>query len=73
MEIQSGHSELSIILQVSAIEGCPLSGVPLYYVINRCTLAVAAPILLRALVTSLVAINCTSLKHVQAILKNFAQ
>ena len=29
MEIQSGHSELSIISQVSAVEGCPLSGVPL--------------------------------------------
>ena len=31
MEMQSGHSEMSVILQVSAIEGCPLSGVPLYY------------------------------------------
>ena len=32
MEIQSGHSELSVtgISQVSAIEGCLLSGVPLY-------------------------------------------
>ena len=30
MEIQSGHLELSTILQVSAIEGCLLSGVPLY-------------------------------------------
>ena len=30
MEIQSGYSELSIISQVSAVEGCPLSGVPLY-------------------------------------------
>ena len=30
MEIQSGHSEMSIISQVSAVEGCPLSGVPLY-------------------------------------------
>ena len=30
MEIQSGHSELSVISQVSAAEGCPLSGVPLY-------------------------------------------
>ena len=29
MEIQSGHSELSVISQVSAIEGCLLSGVPL--------------------------------------------
>ena len=29
-EIRSGHSELSVILQVSAIEGCPLSRVPLY-------------------------------------------
>ena len=31
MEIQSGHSEMSVILQVSAVEGCPLSRVPLYY------------------------------------------
>ena len=30
MEIQSRYSELSVISQVSAIEGCPLSGVPLY-------------------------------------------
>ena len=30
MEIQSGHSELSVISQVSAVEGCPLHGVPLY-------------------------------------------
>ena len=30
MEIQSGHSELSVILQVSAVEGYPLGGVPLY-------------------------------------------
>ena len=30
MEIQSGHSELSVISQVSAVEGCLLSGVPLY-------------------------------------------
>ena len=30
MEIQSGHSELSVIIsQVSATEGCLLSGVPL--------------------------------------------
>ena len=29
MEIWSGHSEMSVITQVSAIEGCPLSGVPL--------------------------------------------
>ena len=29
MEIQSGHSEMSIIMQVSAVEGCLLSGVPL--------------------------------------------
>ena len=29
MEIQSGHSELSVMSQVSAVEGCPLSGVPL--------------------------------------------
>ena len=31
MEGQSGHSELSVISWVSAVEGCPLSGVPLYY------------------------------------------
>ena len=31
MEIHSGHLKLSIILQVSAVGGCPLSGVPLYY------------------------------------------
>ena len=31
MEIQFGYSELSVISQVSAVEGCPLSGVPLYY------------------------------------------
>ena len=30
MERQSGLSELSVISWVSAIEGCPLSGVPLY-------------------------------------------
>ena len=30
MEIRSGHSELSVILQVYAVEGCPLSRVPLY-------------------------------------------
>ena len=30
MEIQSGHSELSVVSQVSVVEGCPLSGVPLY-------------------------------------------
>ena len=30
MEIQYGHLELSVISQVSAVEGCPLSGVPLY-------------------------------------------
>ena len=29
MEICSRHSKLSVNLQVSAIEGCPLSGVPL--------------------------------------------
>ena len=33
MEIQSGHSELSVISQVSAVEGCPLSGVPLYMIL----------------------------------------
>ena len=30
MEIQSRHSELSVISQVSVVEGYPLSGVPLY-------------------------------------------
>ena len=30
MEILSGHSELSVISQVSTVEECPLSGVPLY-------------------------------------------
>ena len=30
MEIQSGHSELSVISHVSTVEGCPLSGIPLY-------------------------------------------
>ena len=34
MEIQSGHSELSVISQVSAVEGCPLSGVPLYILLS---------------------------------------
>ena len=29
MEIRSGLSELFVISQVSTIEGCPLSGVPL--------------------------------------------
>ena len=28
--VQSGLSELSVISWVSAVEGCPLSGVPLY-------------------------------------------
>ena len=32
MEGQSGLSELSVISWVSAFEGCPLGGVPLYYV-----------------------------------------
>ena len=35
MEIQSGHSELSVISQVSAVEGCPLSRVPLYVFFNE--------------------------------------
>ena len=30
MEKQSGPKSLSVISQVSAVEGCPLSGVPLY-------------------------------------------
>ena len=29
--IQSRHSEMSVISQVSAVEGCPLSGVPLKF------------------------------------------
>ena len=29
MEIWSGHSEMSIISQASAVEGCPFSRVPL--------------------------------------------
>ena len=33
MGIQSGHSELSVISQVSAVEGCLLSGVPLYCIL----------------------------------------
>ena len=37
MEEQSGLSELSVISWVSAVEGCPLSGVPLYRTqINEC-------------------------------------
>ena len=35
MEIQSGHSELSVISQVSVVEGFPLSGVPLYMYIRK--------------------------------------
>ena len=31
MEGQSGLSELSVISWVSTVQGCPLSGVPLYY------------------------------------------
>ena len=30
MKIRSGLSKLSVISQVTAVEGCPLSGVPLY-------------------------------------------
>ena len=30
MEIWSGRSEMSVISQVSTVEGCPLSRVPLY-------------------------------------------
>ena len=29
-KIHSGHSKLSVISQVSTVEGCPLSRVPLY-------------------------------------------
>ena len=32
MEGQSGLSELSVISWVSTVEGCPLSGVPLYFI-----------------------------------------
>jgi len=35
MEGQQGISELSVISWVSAVEGCPLSGVPLYVIIVR--------------------------------------
>ena len=38
MEGQLGLSELSIILWVSAVEGCTLSGVPLYLVTAPCGL-----------------------------------
>ena len=34
MEIQSGHSELSVVSQMSAVEGCPISGVPQDFMIN---------------------------------------
>ena len=34
MEKRSGLSELSVISWVSAIEGCPLSGAPLYTVVH---------------------------------------
>ena len=30
MEIQSGQSQVSVLSRVSTVEGCPLSGVPLY-------------------------------------------
>ena len=40
MERQSGLSELSVISWVSAIEGCPLSGVPLYIMANASITAV---------------------------------
>ena len=36
MEMLSGYSELSVILQVSAVEGCRLSGVPLYFIAQVC-------------------------------------
>ena len=36
MEIRSGHSEMSVITQVSAVEGRPLSGVPLYPIKDLC-------------------------------------
>ena len=36
METRSRHSEMSIIMQVSVIEGCLLSGVPLYSLYYTC-------------------------------------
>ena len=35
MEMQSRHSALSVISQVSAVEEYPLSGVPLYMIVFR--------------------------------------
>ena len=35
MEKQSGLSELSVISWVSPVEGCQLSGVPLYYIYDK--------------------------------------
>ena len=37
MEKQSGPEGLSVISWVSAVEGCPLSGVPLYILIMQYT------------------------------------
>ena len=37
MEGQSELSELSVISWMSAIQGCPLSGVPLYHKIATCS------------------------------------
>ena len=34
MEIWPRHSEMSVILQVSTVDGCPLSRVPLYIIIT---------------------------------------
>ena len=42
MEIQTGHSELAVISQVSAVEGCPLSRVPLYMLILNIIFALLA-------------------------------
>ena len=44
-EIWSGHFEavISVISQVSAVEGCPLSGVPLYHLLSPSSYIVAPP------------------------------
>ena len=34
----NGRTELSVILWLSAVQGCPLSGVPLYFVCSVCVL-----------------------------------
>ena len=35
MGIQSRHLEMSVILQVSAVEVCPLSSIPLYFEVAK--------------------------------------